>query len=197
MNVHKNARLTPAAQAGWTTPVGCGRGGVVGPHHARMAGPASARGGAQASRPQFGAEAISAPARGRDRGPAPTTDDRATDRPQAGHGQIDRSAGPALHGARLLDPKPPIVRYERGRTGEMINLDIKMSGRINGIGHASPDGGPARTTSAGDSCTSASMPPRGWPAPRRCPPKALWMRQPFSGALQPGSPAMASSSNGP
>ena len=35
----------------------------------------------------------------------------------------------------LLDPKPPIIRYERDRPGEMIHLDIKKLGRINGVGH--------------------------------------------------------------
>jgi transposase InsO family protein len=35
----------------------------------------------------------------------------------------------------LLDPKPPVTRYERKRPGEMIHLDIKKLGKINGIGH--------------------------------------------------------------
>ena len=34
-----------------------------------------------------------------------------------------------------LDPKPPVIRYERKLPGEMIHLDIKKLGRINGIGH--------------------------------------------------------------
>jgi transposase InsO family protein len=34
-----------------------------------------------------------------------------------------------------LDPRPPIVRYEREKPGELIHIDIKKLGRIDGIGH--------------------------------------------------------------
>jgi transposase InsO family protein len=34
-----------------------------------------------------------------------------------------------------LDAKPPVVRYERARPGEMIHLDTKKLGRIAAIGH--------------------------------------------------------------
>jgi transposase InsO family protein len=34
-----------------------------------------------------------------------------------------------------LDPKPPAIRYERQRPGELIHLDTKKLGRIDGIGH--------------------------------------------------------------
>jgi len=34
-----------------------------------------------------------------------------------------------------LDPKPEIVRYEKDTPGEMIHIDIKKLGRIEGIGH--------------------------------------------------------------
>jgi transposase InsO family protein len=34
-----------------------------------------------------------------------------------------------------LDPKPPVVRYERSRPGEMIHLDIKKLGRFAVAGH--------------------------------------------------------------
>jgi len=34
-----------------------------------------------------------------------------------------------------LDPKPPAVRYERQHPGELIHIDTKKLGRINGIGH--------------------------------------------------------------
>jgi len=34
-----------------------------------------------------------------------------------------------------LDPKPPVVRYERQRPGELIHIDTKKLGRIDGIGH--------------------------------------------------------------
>lgn len=34
-----------------------------------------------------------------------------------------------------LDPKPPVIRYERSRPGEMIHLDIKKLGRFQAAGH--------------------------------------------------------------
>ena len=34
-----------------------------------------------------------------------------------------------------LEPKPPIVRYQRDRPGELIHIDTKKLGRIDGIGH--------------------------------------------------------------
>ena len=34
-----------------------------------------------------------------------------------------------------LDPKPEIIRYEKATPGEMIHIDIKKLGRIDGIGH--------------------------------------------------------------
>lgn len=36
---------------------------------------------------------------------------------------------------RALDPKPPVVRYERAAPGELIHIDTKKLGRIDGIGH--------------------------------------------------------------
>jgi len=36
---------------------------------------------------------------------------------------------------RALDPRPEVVRYEREHPGELIHLDIKKLGRIDGIGH--------------------------------------------------------------
>lgn len=34
-----------------------------------------------------------------------------------------------------LQPKPPVVRYQRERPGELIHIDTKKLGRIDGIGH--------------------------------------------------------------
>jgi transposase InsO family protein len=34
-----------------------------------------------------------------------------------------------------LDPRPPVLRYEREHPGELIHIDIKKLGRIEGIGH--------------------------------------------------------------
>ena len=36
---------------------------------------------------------------------------------------------------RDLEPRPAVVRYERERPGELLHLDTKKLGRINGIGH--------------------------------------------------------------
>jgi transposase InsO family protein len=36
---------------------------------------------------------------------------------------------------RALDPKPAIIRYEREYPGELIHIDIKKLGRIDGVGH--------------------------------------------------------------
>lgn len=36
---------------------------------------------------------------------------------------------------KLLDPKPPVCRYERERAGELVHVDIKKLGRFNEIGH--------------------------------------------------------------
>ena len=34
-----------------------------------------------------------------------------------------------------LAPKPPIIRYEREKPGELVHIDVKKLGRIDGIGH--------------------------------------------------------------
>jgi transposase InsO family protein len=40
-----------------------------------------------------------------------------------------------LNKIQALEPCEPVRRYERERPGEMIHLDIKKLGRINGVGH--------------------------------------------------------------
>lgn len=40
-----------------------------------------------------------------------------------------------LNRLKALDPKPEIIRYEREHPGELIHIDIKKLGRIDGIGH--------------------------------------------------------------
>jgi transposase InsO family protein len=47
--------------------------------------------------------------------------------------RILRRAG--LSRMRDLDPVEPVRRYERAHPGEMIHLDIKKLGRIDGVGH--------------------------------------------------------------
>jgi transposase InsO family protein len=34
-----------------------------------------------------------------------------------------------------LSPRPPVIRYQREQPGELIHIDIKKLGRIDGIGH--------------------------------------------------------------
>jgi transposase InsO family protein len=34
-----------------------------------------------------------------------------------------------------LEPKPPVIRYERERAGELVHIDTKKLGRCNRIGH--------------------------------------------------------------
>jgi transposase InsO family protein len=43
---------------------------------------------------------------------------------------------------KALEPKPDVVRYERAAPGEMIHLDIKKLGKINGVGHRFAPRGP-------------------------------------------------------
>jgi hypothetical protein len=149
MNVHKNARLTPSGRVllverielGW--PVG----------RAAMASGVSARtayrwlgryrgGDSQlqdrSSAPRrcpmrlaqeqvAGIEALrrqrmTGPAIARKLGPALST-----------VGLILRRLG--LNRLAMLEPKPAVIRYERQRPGELIHIDIKTLGRIDGVGH--------------------------------------------------------------
>ena len=54
-------------------------------------------------------------------------------RPVATVGLVLRRRG--LGRLSTLDPKPALVRYQRERPGELIHLDIKKLGRIDGVGH--------------------------------------------------------------
>ncbi len=40
-----------------------------------------------------------------------------------------------LNRLALLEPRPPVIRYERARPGELIHIDIKTLGKIDGVGH--------------------------------------------------------------
>lgn len=54
-------------------------------------------------------------------------------RPVSTVGLVLRRRG--LSSLPALDPRPPLVRYERERPGELIHIDSKKLGRIDGIGH--------------------------------------------------------------
>jgi transposase-like protein len=78
-----------------------------------------------------------------------------------------------LNRLSALEPAEPVRRYERERPGEMIHLDIKKLGRIDGIGHRitgdrtgqAIDAHAARVL-AGSSSMSPSTMPRASPSPR-------------------------------
>jgi transposase InsO family protein len=53
--------------------------------------------------------------------------------PRSTVGGILRRRGLGRLGA--LEPRPPVVRYQRARAGELIHLDTKKLGKIAGIGH--------------------------------------------------------------
>jgi transposase len=54
-------------------------------------------------------------------------------RPLSTVGVVLRRRG--LGRLRALDARPAIIRYERERPGELLHIDIKKLGRIDGIGH--------------------------------------------------------------
>jgi transposase-like protein len=56
-------------------------------------------------------------------------------RPVSTVGAVLRRRGLGRRAA--LEPRLPVVRYERERPGELIHLDTKKLGRIQGIGHRS------------------------------------------------------------
>ncbi len=53
--------------------------------------------------------------------------------PRSTVGAVLRRLG--LGKLRALEPKPPANRYERATPGELIHLDIKSLGKIEGLGH--------------------------------------------------------------
>ena len=150
MNVHKNARLTPAGRAllarrvsqGWTAKAAAEAAGIS----------------LRTARKWIGRHRRGDERRHHDRSSAPRRCPRRT--PQQQVVQIEqlrrrRMTGPAIAAAlgmarstvgvilrrlglgRLtaLEPKPEVIRYERSRPGEMIHLDIKKLGRFERAGH--------------------------------------------------------------
>ncbi len=150
MNVHKNARLTPVGRAlmvermeqGWPAKAAAEAAGVstVTAHKWRR-------------RHRLGGER-----RHHDRSSAPRRCPRRTPQPRVA--EIERLRRQRMSGPKIaqalgmacstvgavlrrlglgklanLDPKPPVVRYERSAPGEMIHLDIKKLGRFEVEGH--------------------------------------------------------------
>ena len=149
MNVHKNARLTPAGrvllvdriESGWGVARAADAGGVSvrtayrwlkryrsgdrqlndrssAPRHCphRLAADQTA--------------AVEQLRRQRQTGPAIA---RALGMARSTVGLVLRRLG--LNRLALLEPRPPVIRYERERPGELIHIDIKTLGKIDGIGH--------------------------------------------------------------
>ena len=150
MNVHENARLTPSGRAlladrvesGWPMKAA-----------AEAAGVSRRTGYKWLGRHRLGGER-----RHHDRSSAPRRCPRETPKPvlaQIERLRRERLTGPLI-AARLgmprstvgailrrlglgklsaLEPKPPVIRYERSQPGEMIHLDIKKLGRFEVEGH--------------------------------------------------------------
>lgn len=151
MNIHKNARLTPQGQLlmvrrieeeGWKVA-----------DAASAAGLSERRAYEWLKRYRAGGEIAlhdrsSPPARYRT--PAPNLRDAEIERlrrqrmpgdriahllglPRSTVGAVLRRLG--LGRLKALDPPPAVVRYQRERPGELLHLDTKKLGRIEGIGH--------------------------------------------------------------
>jgi transposase InsO family protein len=155
MNMHKNARLTPSGRAlltdrietGWRTDAAALAAGVS-VRTARKWLKRHRQGAGHADRssaprccphrtPQARVAEIERLRRERMTGPAIA---RTLGMARSTVGAVLRRLG--LGRLSSLDPKPPVVRYERARPGEMIHLDIKKLGRINGVGHRFTGRGP-------------------------------------------------------
>jgi transposase InsO family protein len=149
MNVHKNARLTPAGRVllvqridqGWSMARAAEAGGVsvrtgyrwLGRYRAgdrQLADRSSAPRRCPHRLVAAQIERIAQLRRQRLTGPAIA---RALGLARSTVGLVLRRLG--LNRLALLEPKPPVIRYERERPGEMIHLDIKKLAKINGIGH--------------------------------------------------------------
>lgn len=150
MDVHQNARTTPHGRSlmvrrlaeGWTTAAVAAAFGVdpktVRKWRDRHALEGDAGLADRSSRPQRsptrlaeGASAsIEALRRQRLSGPAIA---RRLGRPVSTVGAVLRRQG--LGRLARLDPRPPIVRYQRELPGELLHIDVKKLGRIDGVGH--------------------------------------------------------------
>jgi transposase InsO family protein len=151
MNVHKNARLTPQGRLllvervthqGWRVPQAAHAAGLSTSRAYRWL--ARYRDGGAAAL----ADRSSAPQRSGNR----TAAERVTEierlrrqrlsgpaiaqqlgMPVSTVGKVLRRLG--LGKLTALEPKPPVVRYQRERPGELIHIDVKKLGRIEAVGH--------------------------------------------------------------
>ncbi len=150
MDIHKNARTTPHGRMliierlrdGWMVAHAAAAAGVdprtVRKWRDRFAAEGAAGLADRSSRPRRSPRRlaeheeaeIEALRRQRLTGPAIA---RRVGRPTSTVGVVLRRRG--LGRLRVLDPRVPVVRYERERPGELLHIDIKKLGRIDGIGH--------------------------------------------------------------
>jgi transposase InsO family protein len=150
MDIHENARTTRHGrmlmigrlQAGWSVTAVAETLGVsaktVRKWRDRFAAEGAAGLADRSSRPRCSptrlnsqaAAEIEALRRQRMSGPAIARHMR---RPLSTVGVVLRRCG--LGRLTALTTRPPIIRYERERPGELIHIDIKKLGRIKGIGH--------------------------------------------------------------
>jgi transposase len=88
-----------------------------------------------------------------------------------------------LNRLKTLEPAEPVRRYEREHPGELIHIDIKKLGRIDGIGHRIT-GDRTRQSSRrgrgeGLGWESASTTPPGSPSRGSCPTKSRTAPPPY------------------
>ena len=150
MNVHKNARLTPQGRAllvqrvrsdGWRVGDAAAAAGLslrqafrwLARHRAGGELALQDRSSAPARCRRTDADTVAAIERlRRERRTGPQIA-RELGLPRSTVGVVLRRLG--LGRLSALDIKPEIIRYEREKPGELIHIDIKKLGRIDGIGH--------------------------------------------------------------
>jgi transposase-like protein len=165
MNMHKNARLTPQGRlllvqrvtdAGWTVRSAASAAGLS----ERQAYRWLARYRAGGTAALF--DRSSAPRRGPHKVPAERVAEIEGWRRQRLSGPaIARQLGMAgstiggilrqleLGKLAALEPRPPVVRYQRERPGELLHIDTKKLGRIAAVGHRITGDRRDRTRGAG------------------------------------------------
>ncbi len=127
MNVHKNARLTPQGRAVLVQRVRTdgrrvGDAAAVFPFDKRFVGCRRTDADTMAAIERLRRQRRTGPQIARELGP-----------PRSTVGVVLRRLG--LGRLSALEAKPEIVRYEREKPGELIHIDIKKLGRIDGVGH--------------------------------------------------------------
>jgi hypothetical protein len=98
---------------------------------------------------------------------------------------------------KALDPRLPAIRYERAAPGELIHIDTKKLGKIDGVGHRiTGDRRGQKKASAGIWSMSASTMPPASPTPRSCPTRRRRAPARSSPGRWPSWPPTASASSG-